>query len=72
MNLRHSFAATAMALVLTAPAFAQDTTVIGVSIGGRVHAMCQRFAGDRDSVRVRAAQAALALVYHRLREEPRG
>ena len=37
MNLRHSFAATAMALVMAVPAFAQDTTVIGVSIPAATH-----------------------------------
>ncbi|MCB1331452.1 MAG: ABC transporter substrate-binding protein [Maritimibacter sp.] len=37
MNLKHRFAATAMALVLAAPAFAQDTTVIGVSIPAATH-----------------------------------
>ena len=37
MNLRHTFAATAMALVLAAPAFAQDTTIIGVSIPAATH-----------------------------------
>ncbi|MCB1357467.1 MAG: ABC transporter substrate-binding protein [Maritimibacter sp.] len=37
MNLKHRFAATALALVLAAPAFAQDTTVIGVSIPAATH-----------------------------------
>ena len=37
MNMKHRFAATALALVLAAPAFAQDTTVIGVSIPAATH-----------------------------------
>lgn len=50
------------------------TVWIGTTVDGRAEAALHRFPGDRESVRARAAQAALAAMYRRLRgiEAPRG
>lgn len=43
------------------------TVWIAVSLGGDVEAEHHRFSGDREAIRERAAQAALAALYRRLR-----
>lgn len=43
------------------------TVWYGVAVGEEVTARRERFLGDRDEVRIRAAQAALALLWRRLR-----
>jgi nicotinamide-nucleotide amidase len=48
------------------------TVWIGVTLDGHTEAFLGRYAGNRDAVRARAAQSALASLYRRLRAESRG
>ena len=43
------------------------TVWFGTSVNGNTETVVRHFSGDRASVRARAAQTALALVYRRLR-----